>query len=300
MSEIIHYETCPCCQSADISFVLAAKDFTISKEDFEILQCENCTLRFTQDIPDANSMGRYYQSLNYISHSDTKKGLVNSLYHFVRKYTIQSKKNLVEKSTKNSKGNLLDVGAGTGAFAHAMQKANWNVTGLEPDEIARKKALENYGLQLQTIEHLFQFSDRNFDVITLWHVLEHVHDLHNYLETFKRILKKDGRLIIAVPNFTSLDAKIYKEFWAAYDVPRHLYHFSPQSIAHLLHQYSFQVTNNKPMWFDSFYVSMLSEKYRSKKDNLVKAIWNGLRSNLYAARNVKRCSSIIYIINNIN
>ncbi|MGI8951817.1 MAG: class I SAM-dependent methyltransferase [Chitinophagaceae bacterium] len=300
MSETITYTQCPLCRSADISAVLTAKDFTVSNEKFEIWQCKNCTLRFTQNIPAASAIGKYYQSSEYISHSDSKKGFINWLYHFVRNFTLQSKKKLVEKSIKKTNGNLLDIGAGTGSFVYVMQKENWNVTGLEPDETARKNAFENYRLQLQTMESLHQLSYENFDVITLWHVLEHVHDLHNYLEIFKRILKRDGTLIIAVPNYTSLDAKIYKEYWAAYDVPRHLYHFSPQSMQTILQQHLFQIKNYKPMWFDSFYVSMLSEKYRSGKNNLLKSVWNGLRSNLHAARDIKRCSSVIYIIQKIN
>jgi 2-polyprenyl-3-methyl-5-hydroxy-6-metoxy-1,4-benzoquinol methylase len=191
---------------------------------------------------------------------------------------------------------LLDIGAGTGTFAAVMQKAGWKVTGLEPDAIARENALKNHKLQLQTLNELFSFSDQRFDVITLWHVLEHVHELHNYIETLHRILKDEGVLIIAVPNYTSFDAAVYKEYWAAYDVPRHLYHFSPAGMKQLMHQHNFHVRQFKPMWFDSFYVVMLSEQYKTGRNNLIRAMWNGWVSNMNALGDKKKCSSVIYII----
>jgi len=222
--------------------------------------------------------------------------LVNKLYHIVRNYTVETKRRSIEKVSGRKNGSLLDVGAGTGAFAAVMQKAGWNVTGLEPDAIARENALKNHRLQLQTLEALFSFNDQQFDVITLWHVLEHVHELHKYIETFYRILKDDGTLIIAVPNYTSDDAELYKEFWAAYDVPRHLYHLSPASMKQLTQHHHFKIVQCKPMWFDSFYVAMLSEQYKTGHNNLVRAVWNGMASNMKAMSDVKKCSSIIYVI----
>lgn len=292
----ITYDSCMCCGSNAITKVLECKDHTVSKEAFEIWECRNCTFRFTQNVPDEANIGAYYQSAEYVSHSDTKQGLINQLYHIVRNYTLQSKRNLVQKVTKLKSGNLLDVGAGTGAFAHTMQQANWNVTGLEPDTTARANALLNYNLKLSELTNLHQLESNSFDAITMWHVLEHVHDLHGYLRTYHRILKPNGRLIIAVPNYTSYDTAVYKQYWAAYDVPRHLYHFSPASMEVLLEQKNFLLEAVKPMWFDSFYVSMLSEKYKKGKENFLRAILVGIVSNLKAVLNIKRCSSVIYVI----
>jgi len=288
------------CNSFNIAQALNAKDYTVSKETFSIWQCNDCTCRFTQNIPDADEIGVYYKSSAYVSHSGTKKGIINKLYHTVRNYTVQSKRRLVEKVSGMQNGSLLDIGAGTGAFAAAVQKAGWKVIGLEPDAIARENALRNYRLRLQTLNELFSFSDQQFDVITLWHVLEHVHELHKYIETFHRVLKENGTLIIAVPNYTSYDAGVYKEYWAAYDVPRHLYHFSPPCMKQLMRQHSLHVIKCKPMWFDSFYVAMLSEQYKTGHNNLIKAMWNGLMSNLKAVSDAGKCSSIIYIIMKIN
>jgi 2-polyprenyl-3-methyl-5-hydroxy-6-metoxy-1,4-benzoquinol methylase len=294
MVSTITYTQCPVCLKTDISKILSCKDYTVSKEEFEVWECTNCTLRFTQNVPDEIGIAKYYQSADYISHSDTKEGLVNKLYHAVRNHTLKSKRDLIKDVTGKEQANILDIGAGTGAFANIMKQSGWNVTALEPDEIARKNALANYNLQLDSPEKLYSFPADSFDALTMWHVLEHVHDLHGYLKIFQKILRKEGKLIIAVPNYTSNDANVYGEYWAAYDVPRHLYHFSPASMKVLLESEGFKLQQVKPMWFDSFYVSMLSEQYKSGS-NLVKAFWNGLTSNIKALSDKRRCSSVIYI-----
>ena len=295
MPELITYTNCPCCYSASVFPALSAKDYTVSGEQFEIWHCDECTARFTQRVPDAAGIGPYYQSASYVSHSDTEKGFINRLYHLVRNHTLTTKRNLVQKATRLATGNLLDVGAGTGAFANTMLQAGWAVTGLEPDDTARKNAANKYGLQLQAPDNLYKQANAQFDAITMWHVLEHVHDLHPYLEQFRQILKPGGKLIIAVPNYTSYDAKAYGEYWAAYDVPRHLYHFSPKSMEMLGNARGFDLADTRPMWFDSFYVSLLSEQYKNGSSNIVGAVWNGLISNLKAMGNTKKCSSVIYV-----
>ncbi|MEX6690516.1 class I SAM-dependent methyltransferase [Danxiaibacter flavus] len=296
MSEIITYTACPFCKSDNIIKVLTAKDNTVSQKDFDIWHCNNCSGRFTQHIPGQEDIGAYYKSNDYISHSDVKKGFINRLYHIVRNYTLQSKKKLLNQVNNNSKGALLDIGAGTGAFANTMKLDGWQVTALEPDDVARENALKNYGLQLQTPDTLYNLPENSFNVITMWHVLEHVHDLHGYIDTFHRILESNGTLIIAVPNYTSYDAEKYGQYWAAYDVPRHLYHFSPDCMQRLMQSHGFTVTNYIPMWFDSFYVSMLSEQYKNGKSNMVGAVSTALASNRKAWVDAKKCSSVIYVI----
>src|SRR5665647_2153321 len=214
---MILYDSCPCCGQKNITPVFSAEDYTLSHERFEIWECKNCTLRFTQNVPGQDKIGAYYQSENYISHSDTNKGLINNLYHKVRIRTLAKKRKMVEEITGKSGGSILDVGCGTGAFLHTMQLSGWKITGLEPDETARKKALELYKLNLDSSEKLFSLPAESFDAITMWHVLEHVHELHEYIKRLKELLKPGGKLFIAVPNYTSYDEKVYKEFWAAYD-----------------------------------------------------------------------------------
>lgn len=295
-TNMIHYTHCPICASDAVASQLNVKDYTVSQKEFAVWHCKNCTARFTQDIPEQNAIGVYYQSDNYISHSDTKKGIVNSLYHMVRRKTLQSKLNLVKNEVGMSKGEILDIGCGTGAFLNTMKTAGWGSTGLEPDETARAKAKELYQLEPQSPEKLFELQPGTYHAITMWHVLEHVHELHAYIKQLQHLLTPKGKIFIAVPNYTSKDAAVYQEYWAAYDVPRHLYHFSPQSIAQLIAPYNLKLTAIKPMWYDSFYVSMLSEKYKNGKGNLLKAFWNGLLSNIKTMGDTSKCSSVIYII----
>jgi SAM-dependent methyltransferase len=296
MSQTIHYINCPVCGSADIKNVLSAKDHTVSGEIFSIAECNDCTLRFTQDVPDATSIAPYYKSEDYISHSNTSKGLINRLYQAVRKRTLRKKRRLVQRVTGIGKGYLLDVGSGTGAFVSEMTLHGWYATGLEPDKGARQVAKKEYNIELKDMDQFFHLPAESFDAITLWHVLEHVHDLSAYVQHLKSLLKENGKLLIAVPNYTSKDANIYKEHWAAYDVPRHLYHFSPRSMQALMEKYGMKLIGYKPMWYDSFYISLLSSKYKNGKTNLVASFFNGFRSNLKAMGDVKRCSSVIYII----
>jgi 2-polyprenyl-3-methyl-5-hydroxy-6-metoxy-1,4-benzoquinol methylase len=296
MNGKIHYQQCPVCGSASIKNVLQVKDHTVSKEIFPIAECNDCTLRFTQDVPAAETIARYYQSEDYISHTDTSKGVINRLYQVVRKRTLQKKRKLVQRVTGMGKGHLLDVGSGTGAFVAEMIMHGWYVSGLEPDEGARQVALKTFNAKLDGINQFYQLAPASFDAITMWHVLEHVHELHPYVEQLKKLLKEKGKLIIAVPNYTSKDATIYKENWAAYDVPRHLYHFSPKSMQALLKLHGLYIQQYKPMWYDSFYISMLSSKYKTGKTKLISSFFNGLRSNMKALGDKRHCSSVIYIV----
>jgi len=293
---MIQYTSCPVCQSDAVAPMLDAVDHTVSHKCFPVWYCSSCTAAFTQNVPGQQEIGDYYSSEDYISHSDTSKGFINSLYHRVRRRTLASKRNLVVNQTKLEKGKLLDVGCGTGAFLNNMKQAGWEITGLEPDANAREKAASLYGIDPLSPEQLFQLSAGSFNAITLWHVLEHVHDLQGYTRQLAKLLAPGGRLFIAVPNYTSYDAAFYKECWAAYDVPRHLYHFSPKSMEQLLSAHQLQLFTCKPMWFDSFYVSLLSEKYRNGKGNIIRAGWVGFVSNLKAIGDVKKCSSVIYVV----
>lgn len=296
MTDQIIYTKCPSCHSSHIAKRLTAIDYTVTNESFEIWQCNDCSLRFTQNIPGQERIGRYYQSDSYISHSNTDKGIVNRLYKSVRRITMKSKRQTVSAFSNRKQGSLLDLGAGTGVFASFMQGSGWKVTGLEPDEQARKNAAHLHNINLEDSSLLFELPPDSFDAITLWHVIEHVHSLHPYLNQLKKLLKADGIMFIAVPNYTSYDAGLYNEFWAAYDTPRHLYHFSPEAMRKLLESHGLQLQSIKPMWFDSFYVSLLSEKYKSGHSNLLKGFWNGAVSNLKALFKKDKASSLTYII----
>ena len=285
---------CPVCNASETRLFLECKDYTVSKETFKIVQCESCGFKFTNPRPEESRLGEYYKSDEYISHSNTNKGFINSAYQNVRKYTLLKKLQIISKFYKT--GNLLDIGCGTGEFLKTFKDAKWNTLGIEPSDFARKMAVENYGLDVREEAAIKELSVGSFDVITMWHVLEHVPHLNERIEDLKRLLKPGGMIVVAVPNCSSLDAKIYGAYWAAYDVPRHLYHFTPKEIDALCRKHNLTVFRTLPMVFDSFYVSMLSEKYRSGNSNLISAVWNGFRSNLSALKTGKTYSSQIYLI----
>ncbi|GHC44362.1 class I SAM-dependent methyltransferase [Ulvibacter litoralis] len=264
------------------------KDFLVSGESFDLVHDETRDLLVTFPQPKEDQLAKYYESEAYISHTDTNKGLTANLYQSVKKYSLASKTKLI-KSLLGSTGTLLDIGAGTGEFLKVAKENNWTVSGIEPNEKARGIASEK-GIDLEN--SIDDLQGNVYDVVTLWHVLEHLPDLENTLQKIEAFVKPGGVLIIAVPNFKSYDATFYKNYWAAFDVPRHLWHFSKASMKTL---FSSEVTLQKikPMWFDSFYVSLLSEKYKSGTNFSIKALFVGLWSNLVGLR-TKDYSSHIY------
>lgn len=281
---------CPICESKSFTTFLKLKDHSVSREEFTIIQCDSCGFKITSPRPFDNKLPEYYKSEDYISHSDSQRGFINFLYQKVKNITLYQKEKLI--SSLNTSNRLLDIGCGTGDFIKYVSRKNWSVIGLEPDEGARSLADFKLPGKIHHIDNLFELSHQSFGIITMWHVLEHVSELNKYMAQLNLLLEKNGRLVIALPNPESADAKHYKKYWAAYDVPRHLYHFSIKNISELASNNGFLLNSTKPMVFDSFYVSMLSEKY--KGGNIFSAASNGLMSNL-KGRKSQNFSSLIYI-----
>ena len=289
----VFIQTCPVCDGNNFAEFLKVNDHSISGEDFGLIRCTDCGLVITQNHPDEESIGKYYNSEDYISHSDTKSGIVNTVYHSVRSYMLGQKRKLV--AGVSDTGKLLDIGAGTGYFAAHMVDNNWEVVALEPDAGARQVARDNFNLDVHDVDHLEKLPHSTFDVVTMWHVLEHVHRLNATIHTINSVLKPNGKLIIAVPNYTARDAERYGRYWAAYDVPRHLWHFSPNAMRKLLSKHGFTVNKIRPMDFDAFYVSMLSEKYKGRGSGFVGGTFSGLGTYLSSIGNASKSSSVIYI-----
>lgn len=275
---------------------LKVKDHSVSGETFQLVLNESYGFLETLPHPKGTQLSDYYKTEDYISHTDSKRNLFEKAYHFVRSISLKRKLKLINSFNSEEK-NLLDIGCGTGDFLKVAQDNGWKISGIEPNDSARKIANKKTNNSVFNTEKLIQFKTHTFDVITLWHVLEHLPKLEEELTTLKSLLKENGTLIVAVPNFNSFDANYYKSFWAAYDVPRHLWHFSQQSIVNLFGSKNMKVSKTLPMKFDAYYVSLLSEKYKSGFMNPLKAFWIGLRSNIKAKQS-KEYSSIIYIIEN--
>lgn len=291
---VISHSNCPLCGSNKLQPYKKVKDYSISGESFELEKCGNCSFLFTQNAPDIETIGPYYESEDYISHSDTKKGIINRLYHIGRKYMLAQKRNAVIHKSGISKGSLLDIGCGTGYFTEEMNKHGWKVAGVEQDPKAREFAIKNFGLNVSTPDNFLQNDGGTHDVISLWHVLEHLHEMDAFIQKIHASLKDNGTLVIALPNYTSYDGNYYKANWAAFDVPRHLWHFSPVTLEKLINKHGFTLTGLKIMPLDPIYVSMLSEKYKGTFAGFVIGGIIGSMSMIKSFFNRKKSSSVIY------
>ncbi|MBI1770045.1 MAG: class I SAM-dependent methyltransferase [Bacteroidetes bacterium] len=291
---MITLSTCPICSGNNFVDFLICKDHTTSCENFSLKKCGTCEFTFTDPKPDEQSIGKYYQSDKYISHTGGQKKLLDSIYLLARKIALTNKRRLVEEKFNGK--SVLDFGCGTGEFLKEMKDHGWRIAGVEPSQKANEKAFLTTNNKIY--KSLSEIQESNFDVITLWHVLEHLHDLNGSLRKFFDLLKESGTIFIAVPNMQSYDAQFYKSFWAGYDVPRHLWHFNQENMKKLLENNGFILSGVIPMKMDSYYVSLLSESYKHpdqpKFINLIKAFNRGLVSNLKAKKS-SNYSSLIYI-----
>jgi SAM-dependent methyltransferase len=290
-------ENCPVCGSSTFRDKLQVQDKSVSQEMFTIVQCQNCEFQFTNPRPDAAHIGKYYESDAYVSHNSGAQGLINRVYNVARFFTVRRKVALITKLNGGRPGKLLDYGCGTGHFLAGAKEKGWQVAGLEPNARARQEATERVGQPIQQPEALSELAPGSFDVITLWHVLEHVHTLNETLDQLIAALKPGGQLLIAVPNVESLDAQHYRQDWAAYDVPRHLYHFSPSTMRRLLTEHGLAVRQTLPLALDAYYVSMLSERNRSPErvGGPLSVLKAGFLSNQYAAQHDGQYSSVLYV-----
>ena len=283
---------CPWCQSEKAHTHLSLKDYFLTQEPFEIMVCEDCGLLYTTPKPSDEKIGDYYKSESYYSHQENKKGFIPRVYEAVKSVNLKHK--IAIATQGKEPGRLLDIGCGVGDFLHFAEQNGWQCTGAEPSEDAASIAKKRIKAEIMLPKDLEKLPDESFDVITMWHVLEHVSDLLWQVNQLNRLLKKGGRLVIALPNFMSYDAQYYKDKWAAYDVPRHLNHFSQDSIAKI---FNINGLVNKPtqkLVWDAFYISFMSEKYRQKRLPLLRGIYRGMISNL-KARKSGEWSSLVYV-----
>jgi SAM-dependent methyltransferase len=284
--------SCPIC-TTEMKFKFATKDYLVTGESFDIVECEACSIRTTTPFPDKKIIGNYYSSDDYISHDDKVSGIFDSIYGLVRTYQLNKKKKLIGKYFNKSNGKILDIGCGAGDFLQYMKENHWNINGVDTSNKARKIANKKLNIKVMDPKDWINNKEK-YDVITCWHSLEHVHEPWVYLDKIKKSLTLDGFLIVALPNYQSTDAKIYKEFWAAYDTPRHLYHFTIKSMNKTIKPHGLNIESIYRMNFDPFYVSMLSAKHMGK--SFMSGLINGFKSWTLSIFSKDKCSSLIFII----
>lgn len=284
---------CPWCDSEKTQMHLWVKDYFLTGEAFEIHECLKCGLLFTEPRPDSNHIGKYYQSEEYYSHQENKSGFIPKIYESVKKVNLKHKRKLATKGMKV--GTMLEIGCGVGDFLHEMEQRGWNCTGIEPSKEAKAIAQNRVKANILNPEDLATLKDESFDLITMWHVLEHVDNLKDEVRHLQRLLKKGGRLVLALPNFKSTDAEYYREYWAAYDVPRHLNHFCRESINNIFKTTKLQLKKIDKLVWDAYYISYMSEKYKNHTLPLLKGAVRGLMSNC-KARKSGEWSSLVYVL----
>ena len=284
--------SCPIC-TTEMKFKFVTKDYLVTGESFDIVECEACSIRTTTPFPDKKIIGNYYSSDDYISHDDKVSGIFDSIYGLVRTYQLNKKKKLIGKYFNKSNGKILDIGCGAGDFLQYMKEDHWNINGVDTSNKARKIANKKLNIKVMDPKDWINNKEK-YDVITCWHSLEHVHEPWVYLDKIKKSLTLDGFLIVALPNYQSTDAKIYKEFWAAYDTPRHLYHFTIKSMNKTIKPHGLNIESIYRMNFDPFYVSMLSAKHMGK--SFMSGLINGFKSWTLSIFSKDKCSSLIFII----
>ena len=283
---------CPWCNSEKAHKHLELKDYFLTQEAFEIWVCEDCGLLYTSPRPVPEKIGEYYKSEAYYSHQENKIGLIPRIYESVKKVNLKHKVNLAIGELE--KGKLLDIGCGVGDFLQQIESKGWQCTGIEPSEDAAKIAKNRIQATIYKPEEIGNLQDETYDVITMWHVLEHVDDLRTEVEHLFRLLKKGGRLVIALPNYKSYDATYYQDKWAAYDVPRHLNHFDKQTIVNIFNTKGLKIKNIEKLPWDAYYISFMSEKYKQNGLPLVRGLIRGLISNS-KARKSGEWSSLVYV-----
>lgn len=288
-------KACPLCGGTHLERALTCVDHYATGEVFHLCRCSKCGFLFTQDFPVEAEIGRYYATPDYISHSDTRKGVMNSVYHWVRAYMLGRKARLVMREAHRKTGHLLDIGTGTGYFPATMKRRGWTVEAVEKNEGARRFAAEHFGLDVRPEGELQGMKAESFDVITLWHVMEHLEHLNETWELLHRLLNDKGVLVVAVPNCSSYDAQKYGAYWAAYDVPRHLWHFTPDTMQRFGARHGFILAEHYPMPFDAFYVSMLTERHLHHSCPFLRGLLTGTLAWFSSLVRKERSSSMIYV-----
>ncbi len=291
---MVSYNNCPLCSSFNITSHLECTDHLLSREKFVLYKCKDCGFIFTQNHPDETEIKKYYESDDYISHNDAARGFINHIYALSRRVMLRWKLKMVKDAARIKSGKILDIGCGTGYFANIMKSYGWDVTGIEPNIKAREFGKNQFGLNIIDPSEIKALPEGSFDVVTMWHVMEHFQDPYTYYRDILRFMKPGGICITALPNCNSFDAEYYGKHWAAWDVPRHLWHFSPATYNFFTEKTGFVITQIRSLPLDVFYISILSEKNAGAKFYFIKGVFRGFIFTIRSLISIKKNSSLIY------
>jgi SAM-dependent methyltransferase len=293
---MINHRVCPLCLSDNKVLHLRCTDHLVSQEEFDIYRCGSCGFTFTDNYPDESETGRFYESSDYISHDDNARGFINKVYRLARVLMLGRKRRAITKITGRETGRLLDIGCGTGYFPGMMKNHGWEVTGVEPGKKARDFARTSFGIEVIDPGQISTLPSATYDCITLWHTLEHFHDPQSYAGEIRRLLSPEGICLVAIPNCSSYDALYFGKFWAAWDVPRHLWHFEPGTFSLFAEKEGFSIIKTMALPLDVFYISILSLRHKEITFPFAKGIALGFWFSLKAFFVVCRSSSLIYFL----
>lgn len=292
--------TCPVCGSLDIEFshYLTVPDWLVSKENFELQQCAECSFVFTSNAPSQETAGPYYESEEYVEHTDTKKGLIYGVYHQARKLMLKFKLSTIKNFNRGNK--ILDIGSGSGYFINFMKQNGYDVSGVEISEKAVALCKEKFNINVNSpLDFLAKKLPTDFDIISMWHVFEHVYNFEEYFEIIYNSLKADGKVFVALPNPDCFEAKYYKEYWNGFDTPRHLWHFSPRTFRKFAENRGFKLIAMRRLPLDPFFNAMVSNSYQSGFKFLPYTFLIGLISFINGLLNQNKASSLIYVLQKI-
>lgn len=287
---------CPACRATKTTDLFRAKDHLVSGREFLIRKCTECGMGWTADPPPEEEAGGYYASAGYISHTDSKQSLADRLYHIAREFMLKRKGKLVNSAVGKNEGIIIDIGSGTGYFAAFMHRRGWQVTGVEISDQARNYSVERFGINAIGPQQVRDIPSAYADCITFWHVLEHLYDPAGWLGEARRIMKNEGRCIVALPNFASADAEWFGERWAALDVPRHLWHFTPDSFRRFAEKEGFACDRISALPLDLFYISSLSYRNTGNRLPLARGVLTGFIIALRSLSRRESASSLVYVL----
>ena len=289
------FNSCPLCGAYGQTPYADCTDFTVSRESYILMRCPECGMVYTSNPPKECDTSKYDKLDLKLKLGDSPAGLIHKLYYYIRLRMLSRKAHIVESQSYRTGGSLLNYGAKTGYFSHKMERRGWKVTSIEKYHEERLFSLEMFHHRMFDVPEMDRLHPETFDVITLWHVFEHCYDPNGLLDKFYKLLRPTGILIMACPNIRSTDAMHYGPYWAAYDVPRHLWHFNTTSLSELAHKHGFTLMHRERMPFDCFYISILSEKHKRHKMAFLRGILYGFHCWLVSLAHPDSSSSMVYV-----